>query len=198
AVVVLAQPFSFTAFSSVYSFAPMYIRILGIGTVIGLFSAYAGAALVGANKVKTMMKYNILISAIQLALIPLLIPTFKGFGAVLLLFLITPILGDIFFVRLMVRYFELKLKVKKLLLAVAANAIAAGMLYVLLIFLGWNYELLIVVAFFAMLIAYPALLGLLGGIGREEVDMVEKMSTGIPVIGFFIKALAIYSSKFMR
>jgi O-antigen/teichoic acid export membrane protein len=198
AVVVLAQPFSFTAFSSVYSFAPMYIRILGIGMVIGLFSAYAGAALVGASKVKTMMKYNILISVIQLALIPLLIPTLKGFGTVLLLFLITPILGDIFFVRLMVKYFELKLKAKRLLLAVAANTIAAGMLYVLLIFLGWNYELLIVVAFFAMLIAYPALLGLLGGIGREEVDMVEKMSTGIPVIGFFIKALAIYSSKFMR
>ncbi|MGC8537755.1 MAG: oligosaccharide flippase family protein [Candidatus Micrarchaeia archaeon] len=197
-VVVLARPFSFTAFSSVYSFAPMYIRILGIGMVIGLFSAYAGAALIGASKVKTMMKYNILISVIQLALIPLLIPTLKGFGTVLLLFLITPILSDIFFVRLMVKYFDLKLRVKRLLLAVAANAIAAGILYMLLIFLGWNYELLIVVAFFVMLVAYPALLGLLGGIGKEEVNIIEKMSTGIPVIGRFIRVLAVYSSKFMQ
>jgi len=195
-VVVLAKPFSFTAFSSVYSIAPLYIRILGIGMIIGLFSTYAGAALVGANKVKTMMKYNIIISIIQLLLIPLLIPTFKGLGAVLLLFFITPILGDIFFVRLMIRYFDLKLKVKRLLLAVTANVVSAAILYILLIYLSWNYELLIAVAFFTMLAVYPALLGALGGISEAEISTINKMSASIPIVGNVIRILALYSSKF--
>ncbi len=197
-VTVLARPFSFTAFSSVYTIAPEYIRILGIGMIIGLFSAYAGAALVGTGKVKTMMKYNIAISLIQLALIPVLIPMFKGLGTVLLLFFITPILGDIFFVRLMIRYFELKLKVRRLALAVVANLISAAILYALLIFLSWNYMLLLVVSFIAMLIAYPALLGLLGGIGKAEVEIVDRMSKGIPVVGSFIRVMAMYSSVFIR
>jgi O-antigen/teichoic acid export membrane protein len=193
---VLAKPFSYTVFSGAYTLAPNYIMIFSIGFLIGIIGSYTTQLLVSANKVKKILKYNAIIALIQLLLIPIMIPLLQGIGAALLLFLITPLLINVFFIREIKREFDVDFWVPKLLRVVLANLIIGIILVPLVLVFGNNYIPLIAASVVAVLIAYPPILALTKGIGAKETSLIKRMSLEIPLLGNPIRKLAQYSEMF--
>ncbi len=195
-LLVLAKPFSYTVFSGLYTLAPNYIMVFSIGFMLGIIGSYTTQLLVSSNKVRQILKYNAIIAAIQLTLIPILIPALHGMGAALLLFLITPLLIDIFFVRAIKKEFTIEFGAPKLVRVVIANAAIGLILVPLLLAFGSNYIPMMIAAVAAVIIAYPPLLALTRGIGKSEISLIKRMSLSVPVLGSPIRALASYSERF--
>ncbi len=197
-IVVLAQPFSYVAFSSVYRIAPLFIAIMGIGALIALAGQYANTLLMSANKVKKVFKYNMIISAAQLVLIFILIPLFKGIGLVLILFIIVPILTNILYIRSSDKLFRLGFDIMKLLRIMAANGISMLLIVPLIIIWQSNYIPLLITAAIELVIIYPIILGLVRGVDRNDTRILGSMTNKIPVLGAAFGAVLRYTAIFVR
>ena len=192
-VAILAKPVSFVAFSGVYTLAPLYLRITALGLLIYIAGSYASTLMVSANKVKEVMKYNAVIAAVQLALLFVLVPEFGGIGLVVLMFIITPIVMGILFVRAIMRDFRAQLRVGRLIRVLAANLISSVPAYLLGLFWGGEYIPLLITAAIAYIAVYPPVLVLVGGMSREDMDRIRSVSLRIPVVGDAIGLLLSYA-----
>ncbi|HUC38988.1 MAG TPA: oligosaccharide flippase family protein [Candidatus Acidoferrum sp.] len=197
-IAVLAMPFSYVAFSAVYAAAPLYIAIMAIGSLIGIAGGYASTLLISANKVKDVLKYNVIISVAQLVLLAALIPLFKGIGYVVLFFIITPVITNVLFIRRGAALFKLGFDFMKLYRILAANAVAIFLVIPLIFLFGNNYIPLLIMAAIALILIYPAALSLLRGIDRDDIKRIRSMMSGIPALGAVVGALLGYTSIFMR
>ncbi len=195
-VAFLSKPFSYVAFSGIYTLAPFYILIMSIGVLVGMAGNYAVPLLMSANKVKTVVKYNIIIAIMGIVLMPLLIPTLKGTGLVLLLFIINPVLYDIFFVYEIKKSFNVKINIRKIGKVLAANFISIAFVYPLVILLGGNYIPLIIGAMIIMILLYPPLLAVLKGVEKHDIATIRKVVGEIPVVGSIVSLLLDYSLLF--
>lgn len=196
-VAFLSKPFSYVAFSSVYTFAPLYILVMSIGVLLGMAGNYAVPLLLSANKVKTVVKYNIIIALVGIALMPILIPTLKGTGLVLLLFIINPVLYDIFFIYEVRKSFNVKIDIKKIGRVLAANFIGIAFVYPLVILFGGNYIPLIIGAVVVMVLIYPPVLALLKGVEKHDIETIRKVVGEIPIVGSVVSLLLDYSLHFV-
>lgn len=193
---VLAMPFSYVAFSGVYKLAPLFIAVMAIGALIGLAGQYANTLLMSAKKVRDVFKYNVIISAVTLVLIPVLIPAFKGIGLVLLLYLIVPVVTNILYIRKSRQLFKLGFNMGKVYRILAANAITMLLVVPLMLFWGSNYIPLLITAAIEVVIVYPAVLGLARGINRRDISVLRLMTKGIPVVSVSVRGLLSYASRF--
>ena len=195
-IVVLAMPFSYVAFSGVYKLAPLFIAVMSIGALVGLAGQYANTLLTSANRVRDIFKYNIIITVIELALIPILIPLFKGIGLVLLLYLIVPVVTNVLFIRKSAKIFKLGFNMGKLYRILAANAITMLLVVPLIFFWGGNYIPLLITAAVEIIIVYPIVIGIMKGLNQRDIKIMRAMTGGIPVINFAVSALLGYSARF--
>lgn len=194
-VIMLAGPVAVTAFSGTYSLAPAYVAVFSFGLLLSIFGVYAPQLLISAGRVREIIKYTVIVTAIQLALIPVLILQFGGMGAIVLLYLISPLLIDVFFMYAVHRDFGIRLWSGKLTRTAVANAVMAAILVPDLIFLGGSFVSIIVAAAL-ILIAYPPVLYLMGGINKTDVSLLNDMTSKIPGIGAAVRALTAYASAF--
>ncbi len=197
AVIMLAQPVSVTAFSALYTLAPAYVQIFALGLLVSIFGIYTTQLLIGAGKVKQLIKYTAAMTAIQLALIPMLIPTLGGYGAVLLLYLITPLLTDTLFIYAIKRDFGAGIWVGKLARASAANAMMAVLLLPVMWFLGSSYVSIIAAAVL-IFAAYPPLIAVTGGLTAKDLDIMRNVMRGVPALGQLMGVLSSYAGLFSR
>ncbi len=196
-VFVLATPFSYVAFSAKYSLAPLFIAVMAIGALIALAGQYANTLLTSANMVRDVLKYSVIVSAVTLVLIPVLIPTFKGIGLVLLLYIIAPILTNVLFIRRSSQLFKLGFKAGKLYRILAANAITMLLVTPLIFLWGGNYIPLLITAAIEIIVVYPVVLGLIKGVDRRDVIVMTAMTGGIPVVSRIIGWLLSYAGRFV-
>ncbi len=197
AVVMLAVPVAITAFSGTYTLAPTYVAIFSFGLLLSIFGVYAPQLLISAGKVKEIIKYTVIEIAIQLALMPLLILPFGGIGAIVLLYLITPLLTDILFMYAVWKDFGISLWSGKLTRASVANAIMAAILVPDMLLLG-NSFISIIAAAALVFVAYPPILYMVGGINRRDVELLNDMTGRIPGIGALVRGLTAYATYFSR
>ncbi len=197
-VAVLAKPFSYVAFSGMYTIAPTYIAIIAIGILIGLAGSYASQLLIGAKKVRDYLKYNIIISIVEIVLAFILVPIFKGIGLVLVIFLILPIITDILFIRRTAQLFTLNFDIGKLSRILISNIIPILMLLPLWIFWKYNFIPLLITGVIDIIVLYPINLGLFKGIDRGDIKRLREITKGIPVINALISAFAYYTNVFLR
>ena len=87
---LLSKEFSFTVFSSKYLLAPAYISLISIGTLLWVLATYTTMLLISTNKVRQILKYSLMITCIELALIFTVVPMFGAIGLISILFLVTP------------------------------------------------------------------------------------------------------------
>lgn len=195
AAIMLATPVSITAFSGVYSLTPDYIRVFALGLLVSIFGIYTSQLLISANKVRKLIKYTIALTAVQLALIPVMIPLLGGMGAVLLLYLLTPIATDVLFISAIKKDFGIGLWFGKLARAMAANAAMALILVPVLLYLGNSYVSIIAAAAL-IFIAYPPLIALTRGLNGKDLQIMRNVMRGMPVLGHVIGGLVLYASRF--
>ncbi|MGC8730167.1 MAG: oligosaccharide flippase family protein [Candidatus Micrarchaeia archaeon] len=173
-IFIFAKPLSYIAFSSTYSKAPEYIMLISLGMMISLFGGYASSVMVGAGKMRQVLKYNIAIAAVQLLAIPLFIPIFKGIGAIFVLYFLGPLAAGMLYVIGARSQLHIKISFKKLARIVCAN-ILTGIASLPLIFIIKYYPLLITAAFAEWLLVYPIALALLNGIDKNDFDIIGKV-----------------------
>lgn len=195
-IVVLAMPFSYVAFSGAYKLAPLFIAVMGVGALVGLAGQYANTLLISANRVKDVFKYNLIITAVQLALIPILIPLFKGIGLVLILFIAMPVTTNVLFIRKSAKIFKLHFNMGKLYRILAANAITMLLVVPLIFFWQSNYIPLLITAAIEVIVVYPVILGKLRGLDLRDIKIMRSMMGSVPVVSSIVSALLRYSTNF--
>ena len=191
-VAALAKPVSYVAFSGQYTLAPVYIRLVAIGLLISIAGSYASTLLISASEVRRVMRYGGLIAIVQLALLFVLVPEFKGIGLITLLFIITPLAGDILYISGIVRVLKVRFSLGKLSRVFLANVISIAPALPLSILWGGNYIPLLATSAAAMLLLYTPVLVLVGGISESDLGRIRAVSSNVPVVGRIINALLAY------
>ena len=197
-ILVLAKPFSYVAFSGAYSMAPLFIAVMSAGALVGLAGQYAITLLTSANKVRDIFKYNLVIAMLTLALIPILIPTFKGVGLVIILFVAVPITTNVLFIWKSAKLFKLGFDNSKLFRILAANAATMLLITPLILLWGANYIPLLITAAVEVIAVYPVMLGILKGINVRDIAVMRTMTRRIPVISPAVNFLLAYAARFAR
>lgn len=196
-IAVLAKPFSYVAFSGVYSIAPLYIAIMSIGTLAGLAGGYASTLLISAKEVKAVLKYNLIIAAIQLILLPIILPVLNGLGLIIILYAITPLLTDVFFIAKSVKLYKFNFDSKKLILILAANVVTMLLITPAILILGNNFIPLLIVAAIELILIYPIALGLFGAVKRKDLRIISQMTSKVPVMGRIMLIMLNYTAHFV-
>ncbi len=195
-IAVLSKQFSYTIFSGYYTLAPTYLIIVSIGILVSIFSIYANALLISKNKVKEMLKINIKITVVQLILMPFLLFLFHGIGLVILLFLSSPILSNIFLLNKINKLFKVKIEIKKIVRVLLAN-IFTIMLMIPFILLEPNYFVfLLIIGILLVLLIYPILLAKTKAVKDTDLNTIKEITKKIPlvniILNFYIKFVKIF------
>ncbi len=195
-----AKEITYLALGLGYPTAQYYLPIVSIGLLLMLVSDYTTSLLVGRNKVKPIMKYGTLAYLLEVLLLLLLVPTFKGYGMVVTVSLLLPATLLLFYHRAIAKELGVKLHTRRTM-KVVATALAATLLVFLISLLVPPVSLvndvgIIAAAAAAIIIIYPPLLAATGTMGRKDVEIIKKLSVGIPLAGKVLYLLTEYAGMF--
>ncbi len=197
-IVFLSQPFSYTLFGATYSAAPLYMAIMAIGTLLIVVNTYTTNLLIGAGKVGKVLKYNLIVAAVQLLLVWLVVPNFAGLGLVLLMFIVMPLLSNVLFLNRAKISFNASLEYGTLGKVLLSALISALLTVPLQLLLGSNSIPLLIASAALVLVVYPVIISLLKGVDRERLSILNRVTRGLPVFGQLMRLLTGYTSIFLR
>ncbi|MDE1810716.1 MAG: oligosaccharide flippase family protein [Candidatus Micrarchaeota archaeon] len=194
---ILSKQFTYTVFSGTYSYAPMYISVMAIGILLAIIGAYTSTLLISASKVRKVLKYNAMVAIIQFASIALLIPTLKGIGAVILLFIVTPLSTSIIFSYGAKVNLGISQKMGRIYRTLVSGGISSLFLLPLIVLMGTHYIPLLVFGAIEQLVLYPAILAKLSGIKAGDLKILKDFTAGIPLLNTAVSAMVRYTSIFI-
>ena len=197
-VALLSRQFIFTIFSGEYSLAPLYVAIVSLGVIINIVSLYTSTLLIGGNKVRELLKNYLALTAVQLISMFVLVPNFKGVGMVVLMFIVTPVASVLLFARELGIALKVKLDLDKPLRIMLAGVISLMVFVPVMIAFDAQYIALLVGIAIEQLIVYPPVLAMVGGVARDDLDVLKRITGHIPILGMVIALLADYSARFAR
>ncbi len=197
-IVMLSKPFSFTIFSGTYTLTPLYLALMSIGTLIIVVGSTTSNLLIGAGKVRKVLKYNIIAAIVQIILLPILVQPLTGLGLVLLMFIIIPVLTGILFVNGAQEILKINLDLRMLTKVSIAAIISMLFIYPLVLAFGTNYIPLLAAAGVEQILLYPAIVSLFGGIDKERLKILDRVVGELPVFGSIMHLLTAYTSVFLR
>ncbi len=197
-LVVLSTPITYTLFGGTYKLAPLYIEVLGVGTLLGIAGGYSSTLLISANRVKDVMKYNVVIAVVQLALLFPLVDWLGGLGLAILTFLVSPILVNIFMIRKAQKILGVKLDIARLVRVVVADLVSAAFIVPLMLFFNGNFIALIPTALVEQIVLYPVVLSLVKGVTMSDLDTLRRVTAKIPIGNAIVSLITAYTSAFMR
>lgn len=197
-IVVLSQQFSYTVFSAVYTLTPLYLAIMAIGTLLLTVTTYTTNLLFGAGRVRKVMKYNIIAAIIQLILLPIFVSTLNGLGLTLIIFIIMPTILNIMLLNRAQKSFNVKIDFVSLGRVILSGIISALFIIPLILLLNSNYIPLLAAAAIEQIIIYPIIISHLGGINKEKLELMKRITIGIPFVGPIMRLLVEYTSIFVH
>jgi len=197
-IIMLAKPLSYTVFSGTYSLAPLYIEIMALGVFFYIINSYSSSLIISEGKVKTILFYSIILSLLELLLIPLLIPTFNGFGLSLILFILIPFVSVVLYLYFIMRILKLKLDYYKILKVVISSIISALFIIPLILLFGDNFIPLIIVAIIEQIFIYPIIISMTKTIDKDLINLIKKMVSNIPLINKLADLFFKYTEIFIR
>ncbi len=197
AVMVLSKPISYTAFGSAYTLAPIYIAIFGLGFFISIFGIYASQLLISASMLRSLLKYNIIISISQILLALIFIPILGGLGAAITLFLATPLITSVLFAIPMKKTFNVDFRIGKIIRITFANMLMGMLFLISTILLPGYFILQIVLAPILTLALYPMLLGILKCVNKNDIKKIGALTDRLPIFNKFFSFMTKYVSVFI-
>ncbi|MDE1871160.1 MAG: oligosaccharide flippase family protein [Candidatus Micrarchaeota archaeon] len=192
----VARPLMRLLFSAQYSVAPFYFTIIVLGTALGIISTYAGNLIVSYGDTKRFMIYQLIGVSLQIILLLVLTPMMKAVGVLLSLFVISPILLDMLYMRALYRQFSFRHSIGSILRLVLPALMLMALLYSVTLLLHSSvYSLLTNAALVALL--FPPLAVAFGGIKRENTEMIREISKSLRV-EWIASYIVNYTEMFMR
>lgn len=198
-IVLLSRSFTFTVFGGSYTLAPLYVAIMAVGMLLGIIGTYSMALFISAGKVRSVLKYNAVVAAVQLASLALLVPRFGGLGAVLLVFIVTPITSSLLFGIGARKSLNVHLNYDIVFHIIVAGMISAIFILPLRAVMG-NIGSIAVLFICALLqvAVYPPIVARLHGISRKELEIVKSSTKKIPLLGTIAALISNYALKFAK
>ena len=193
---VFSAPFSSLIFGSGYIYTPLFISIISIGLLLGVAGSYASTILISASRVRLVFKYSVAINLIVLLLLVFIVPYFDGIAYITIIYIVSPLIGDFFFIRELSKMFKVKLRFNKFIRLVVAGLITSAVAAVLYLFL--SNVLLLAGATVIYMLFYPILATLLKGADRGDINTIKEISIGIPFVGRALAAIANYAEIGLR
>ena len=194
--ILLAKPFTVTVFNGTYSGASLYIAIMSIGVLLGILGTYAVSLLTSANKVKLVAMCYAVIAVVQLAFLAVLVPTFKGIGAVVQMFIIVPLVTAAVFVYAARRSINAHVDYGRILRILLSGIISAAFILPLIYVMGSDYIVLLAAAFVEQLLLYPPVLALTRAATRKDFNILKTVSGRVPLVSTIMGLLVDYSALF--
>ncbi len=192
---VMASPGLGILLSSKYSYAPLYLTLIAFGTAISMIGVFLGSLITSEGATRKYLYYSLLSVSIQLASMAVLIPYLNTIGVILSVFIIGSIASNLLFIRLSMRDLKAKLSYGRMHMVLLANLILAIPIYAALLLPGHLLEL--VAGFTIMLLAYPAIIGIMHLVERSDLDRLAASTSGIRYAGSAVRLLRRYTLLFM-
>ncbi len=195
-VSILSRSIVMTLFTLEYSSTILYIPLISIGLLIGFIGSYSYSFMISTGKLAKILKYSVIAGISSTALMLLTVP-FLGVLGVIFSVLYA---GNIITSALSFRHLSkegISVSYAKLAKVILANIALAAVLMPLM-FSGIRSTFLLLIGMALLLLAYPPLLGLTRAASSEDAKRLGRISSGIPVIGWFIALLIHYTEFFIR
>ena len=183
-------------FSRLYTLTPFYFSFIALGTTIGIIGAYAGTLIIGYGDTKRFMIYQVSIVIIELALLFLLTPILKGFGVLISLFLIGPIILDIIYIRALHKQFAFKHDFGKISRLFLAAVLTFALLYGVTYIMNQSRWALVVDLLLAVLVYIP-LAAFFKGVTAKELGFLSSIAESYNM-GGIVKYILGYAKFFIR
>jgi len=196
-VISVAQPLSNVLFGSVYANVPTYFVVMAIGMALGIIGNFAGTLVVSHGDTKRYMKYQVVAVAVQLALLYLFVPSYQAFGVLLSVYLITPIFLNILYMRSLEEQFKFKHEFGGLA-RITLAAVVIGVLLCAASYLMHQSRWSLAINLAALLLLFPPILALAGGIKRANLEFVQKTGARLKQLGVLVDYLVKYAYIFVR
>lgn len=196
-LISVSTPLIRLLFPASYVNAPLYFAVMVAGMAVGLIGTYAGTLIVGFGNTKRFMIYQVSAVAIQLILLVVLTPYLKDIGVLLSLFVITPLVLDLIYIRALRHQFKLEHKYAKLIKVSLVSIIILAILYPISYLLNQS-KIALVTNLVIMLVLYPALLALFKGANKKNLEFIEKIGGKLLILKPLFDGLVRYSSLFIK
>jgi len=195
-LVSVATPLVHLLFGSTYTYAPLYFAIVAVGYTLGIIGSYAGILIISYGDTRKFMKYQVTAVVIEIGLLLLLTPTFKALGALAALYIFSPIILDLIYIKALYNQFKFRHRFRQLLNIVVPSIIMLLLCYYVTGLLQQSRASIIINLVLVILI-YPALVGTLKGISKKNIDFIRAISKTYR-IGFVANYILSYAELFVR
>ncbi len=128
---VMAVPGIYLLVGSRFTTAPLYLTLIALGSMIGLFGTYISELLISGGHTKSVMMVNLISAVAQLIFLLILVPYSRVIGAIFAIFFLGNAIEAVFFARYAHNAFGLKLEYKKLLKLYIANIVLGLILLII-------------------------------------------------------------------
>ncbi len=179
-VAVLARPGISLLLSTGYENAGLYLSLIAFGSMIDAFQYYISVLLISKGFTMPLVRTLLISNALQLATVLMLAPRFGVVGAIVGLFFVGPLIESALFVRLSSKLMGFELEARRVIALYACNLLLAVPLAAALLLSSSVASL--VAGLVILVVAYPALLVLLGLMRRPDIEMISGISKKIPIL----------------
>ncbi|MCL5102220.1 MAG: oligosaccharide flippase family protein [Candidatus Marsarchaeota archaeon] len=168
-----SKPLVRLLFGKAYVGAPFYFSFVSIGIVISLIGIFTGILIIGNGDVKKFMKYQLTVVVVEVALLLLLVPYAKVFGALIAVFAVGPVVMDVLYIKALKEQFGIKVESKRL----GRLALSSVMLFIVLYAatMSMHYSRLAVLAnIIIAVLLYPPMLAVTRSIGKNNIEFIKE------------------------
>ena len=195
-ITIFSRSIILTVFTSSYYQSTMYMPLISIGILIGLFWNYSFSLLASMGKINEIFKFSIAIFGSDTIAVLVLTPIFGAVGTIIALFYVGNIIGNYVYIRSINRM-GIKVSFGRSVRVLLAN----GILLLLLLpesLLSSLPKIQLVLGFAVIILAYPALLIVTKALNDEEISLLEKVGKNMPVLGRMMEVLLNYAKAIGR
>ncbi len=189
---MFSTPIVHLIFGTTYKLAPLYISLISIGVLINFSASLASTMLMSINKVKQIMKNNIILSIIEIAIMPFAIYWLGGEGLIILLFLVAPVINNFLFLRSAHKYIKFNIDIWKIFRVIASALVSAFLAFGILQFLQFGYLFQVLASILIVALVYPLIITIFRGTEEQDINNIKKFTEAVPIVRQFISLVIIY------
>lgn len=195
--VSVSQPITNLLFGASYTTAPLYFAIIVVGMALGLIGSYAGTLIVSAGDTKKFMRYQVGAVLVQLALLFILTPLYQVTGVLVALYLITPLMLNLLYMRALEAQFKFKHTFGQLA-KVTIISIVIGLLLYYVSYVMHESKWSLLVNAVVLLLVFPPLAVLTGAATRENLEFIKRTGARLKQLKVFVDYIVKYAYAFAR
>ena len=192
---VLSKDIIVTVFTAAYSSAILYMPLVSIGILIGFLGSFASYLLASLGKVARILKYTAIGGIVEFIALLALAPYLHVLGVIIAYFYI----GGIALALLYLRDFSsLRIRLDFGPLArVVLSCLLLALFMLPLAFLSIRPLYTMVIGVVEALVLYPILVAKTGAVTGNELNVLNRVSAGIPFLGGAARFIFAYAGRFI-